>query len=302
MNFAREIVDLAPHAAAPDSLSMQFDRSKQLKPLHDRLAASPAMTADAKYVMYRILAACASRTDRKESGDRKATIEKQRKDLQSIVESNPDKRRRIELYDELTARCSGLENLTTTEANLARLLDEAARDGDVRARAAIVAQDLAQTKPDYSKPQGLTITDEQLHTLQQAIASHDPDAITIAGTALSNSFRDMVVEVGPNHDDLNGIASRQAWLLLACEYGLDCGETSRQVRLACALGGQCQARTVLDLAFYYEVSPYQAQLIDQYRSIFRQAVESNDWSALNFARRPNTSGSRWFFSSSPPTR
>src|SRR5205823_8351249 len=36
---------LASRAAAPDNLSMQFDRSKQLKPLYDRLAASPAMTA-----------------------------------------------------------------------------------------------------------------------------------------------------------------------------------------------------------------------------------------------------------------
>jgi len=282
---------------------MQFDRSKQLKPLYDRLAASPALTADAKYVMYRIVSACASRPDRKDDGDRKKNVETRRKTLQeSIADSNPDKRHRLELYDELTGRCAGLENLTTTEADLARLLDEAARDGDPRARAALVLQQAAKTmltgeqlEQQGAHQQGLTITDDQLRTLQQVIATRDPEAILLAGTALSNSFRDMMIEVGSTHDDLNGIASMQAWRLVACEYGLDCGEDSRQVRLACALAGHCQARTSLDLAFYYEVSPYQAQLIDQYREIFRQAIERNDWSGLQFARRANTSDSRWFF-------
>ena len=292
-------------ALAPESLSLQFDRAKQLKPLHDRLASSPSMTPDAKYVMYRILSACATRTDRKDAPDRRKRVAEQRKDVEILPDSNPDKVRRLELYDQLTSRCAGLENLVTTGDELQRLLDDAALDGDPRAKAAIVAEAIGKTLtppvPDV-KQHGLAITDEQLRTLQQAIASRDPDAIVIAGTALSNSFRDMVVEVGARHDDLNGIAARQAWTLLACEYGLDCGETSRQVQLACALGGQCAARTVPDLAFFYEVSPYQAQLIDQYRDIFRRAIEANDWSGITFARRPNTGGSRWFFSSSPPTR
>jgi hypothetical protein len=295
-------------ALAPESLSLQFDRAKQLKPLYDRLASSPSMTPDAKYVMYRLLSACATRTDRKDGGDRHKRVTEQRKDLEILPDSNPDKARRLELYDQLTGRCAGLENLVTTGDELQRLLDDAALDGDARAKAAIIAQQLAQTMPAPSSPnaaarqQGLTITDDQLGTLQQAIASKDPDAIAIAGTVLSNSFRDMVLEVGPRHDDLNGPASRLAWTLVACEYGLDCGESSRQVQLACAFGGQCAARTVPDLAFFYEVSPYQAQLIDQYRDIFRRAIEANDWSGITFARRPNTSGSRWFFSNSPPTR
>jgi len=293
-------------ALAPESLSLQFDRAKQVKPLYDRLASSPSMTPDAKYVMYRILSACATRTDRKDAPDRRKRVAEQRKDLEILPDSNPDKVRRLELYDQLTSRCAGLENLVTTGDELQRLLDDAALDGDARAKAAIVAEALGKTlappAPNQRGQQGLVITDDQLRTLQQAIASKDPDAIVIAGTALSNSFRDLVLEVGPRHDDLNGPAARQAWTLLACEYGLDCGESSRQVQLACAFGGQCAARTVPDLAFFYEVSPYQAQLIDQYRDIFRQAIEANDWSGITFARRPNTSGSRWFFSNSPPTR
>ncbi len=106
--------------------------------------------------------------------------------------------------------------------------------------------------------------------LRQVLASRDPDAILAAGTILSNTFPNVVLQVGPNHDDVDGRASMAAWQLVACEYGLDCGPDSRAVMNACAWSGQCGAGNVPDLVFYYQATPNQAQLIDQYRQAFRR--------------------------------
>jgi len=43
---------------------------------------------------------------------------------------------------------------------------------------------------------------------------------------------------------------------------------------------------VPDLIYFYETTPNQAQLVEQYRQVFRQAIEANDWSGLTFASRP----------------
>ena len=55
-----------------------------------------------------------------------------------------------------------------------------------------------------------------------------------------------------------------------------------------------------DQVYFYDVTPYEAQLVEQYRQIFRNAAGSNDWSAITFARRPNTAGSRYIFGPTPP--
>jgi hypothetical protein len=109
-----------------------------------------------------------------------------------------------------------------------------------------------------------------------------------------------VPEVGPSHEQLQGRASFEAWQLVACEYGLDCGSNSRQLQRVCVFNGQCAAATVQDQVYYYDVTPYEAQLIEQYRQVFRNAAANNDWSGITFARRPNTSGSRYIFGATPP--
>ena len=128
------------------------------------------------------------------------------------------------------------------------------------------------------------------------MASRDPDAIRAAGTILSNSFNDLAVQVGD--ETVDGMASMQAWRLLACEYGMDCGPGDRQLVSACAFAGHCDATTVADLVYFYEISPSHAQQVDRYMQVFRDAIESENWSQVQFLRGPVAGPGRYMFS--PP--
>lgn len=270
-------------ASAPLTLAREYEQSRNLKAIYDRISPSPA-TAEAKYVLYRILSGCVKKTD-PPPADRPApqTWEQRRKSLEaSLSDANPQKAVRLKAFDEMR-RCQGMEGMTTSKAELDKLLDDAAREGDPRARALQVQREMSGDNPRGTAP----ITDAQLRTLQEAIASRDPAAIAIAGTVMSNTFSDMVVEVGDQQEPLDHRASRDAWLLLACEYGLDCGPNNNDLREACALSGRCGPASMADYLFYFETTPSQAQLVDQYRRAFRQAIDNNDWSGVSFARRPN---------------
>jgi hypothetical protein len=269
--------------SAVPTLGHEYDTARMLKPLYDRLTAPGGpSTPEAKFILYKILATCASRTDRKPDAPPKQSVAERRKALaDNISDSSPDKQKRLQAFDALASRCDGLENLTTTGADLDRLREEAARAGDPGARASQVAHDVFELHTTPETPAGkVPINETQLADLRQVLASHDPDAILAAGTILSNTFPNLVLEVGPNHDEINGAAAMAAWRLLACEYGMDCGPDSRSVMAACAYQGQCGAGNIPDLVFYYQVTPNQAQLIDQYRQAFRSAVEGGDLGQL----------------------
>lgn len=286
----------APAVSTPLTLAREFERASQLKPLYDRVSASPT-TPDAKYVLYRILSGCAKKTDPVPSNaPAPQTLDQRRKTLEtSLSDDNPQKAVRLKAFDDMR-RCDAMEGVTTSKAELDKLLDDAARDGDPRARALQVQREMSGDMPRGGAP----ITDAQLQTLREVIASRDPAAIVIAGTVLSNTFNDMVIEVGNQHEPLDHTASRQAWRLLACEYGLDCSAGNNELRQACAMSGRCGPASIPDYIYYFETTPNQAQLVDQYQQAFRRAIQSNDWNGLTFARRPNQTGSVFRFTVSGP--
>lgn len=298
-------------AAAIDIVSpmaREYEKARNLKPLYDRLKAGGANTPEGKYFLYKILARCASRSDRAPSSSPPRTTADRRKELEAqIPMTSKDRDKRLAAFDQVNAteRCAGLEGLTTTKADLELLLKEAADAGDPKARALMTTNEvMASSKPiapgtSPANSGGPGITDAQYQALRDAIASRDPEAILIAGTTFSNTFRDAVVEVGPDHEELQNRASMEAWRLVACEFGADCGPNSAALQVACAYGGQCAATTVPDQIYYYGVSPYEAQLIDQYRQLFHNAATNNDWSGIDLSRRPNNSSSRYMFNNTP---
>lgn len=281
----------APVVREGNGLSREFERAASLRPLYDQLtSAGGPSTPEARYFLFRILSECARAPA---AGAPAQTRGERRKAFaDAIPDASPDKPRRLARFDELASRCDHLDGLTATEQDLHGMLAEAARAGDPKARAHLVALEILGTAKG---PEGPAITDEQLGTLREALRSGDPSAMVIAGTALSNSFRDLVIEIGPQHDEVDGRAAREAWRILGCEYGLECGPPNRELQAACAHGGLCGATTLADHLFYYHMSPHQAQLIDSYRQQFRRVVESNDWGGIRFSRRPNPNGGRTLF-------
>jgi len=289
-------------AAAIPTLAHDFDTARALKPLYDRLTGPGAPgTAEAKFILYKILATCATRTDRKPDDPPRQPPAERRKSLaDNISDSNPDKQKRLAAFDFLARRCEGFENVSTSTAELDGMREAAARAGDPTAQASQVAHDVFDVHRTPSTPWGTQpINDAQLASLRQVLASRDPDAILAAGTILSNTFPNVVLQVGPNHDELDGAASMAAWRIVACEYGMDCGPDSRSVMAACAYQGQCGAGNVPDLVFYYQATPSQAQLIDQYRQAFRAAIENGDTSQFQADWRAHHPPMTYGFSNYP---
>lgn len=286
-------------AANVSGIGKEFATARGLKPLYDRLAApGAAATADAKYYLYRILSGCATRTDQPEGGRLKSVAD-QRQRLEALIPTtSKDRAKRLAIFEEvMVQRCDGMEKVATTQAELDKLLSDAAAAGDPKARALIAARELT-SRPMTPSPDGVSgpsLSDAQLRVLQEAVASRDPEAIAIAGSALASTYQDVVPEMGPDHEPMQGRAAYEAWELVACEFGLDCGAGSRPLQLACMSMGQCAANTVQDQVYFYGVTPYEAQLIEQYRQIFRNAAANNDWSGITFAHRPNTTGMRFVF-------
>lgn len=286
-NFLRPAAG-ATVTASP--LAREFGNALTLKPVYDRLkGTAEGETPEGQYFLYRILRACASVADRRGNApparqQNAAQLEERRQQIAaSLPEGDPRRAQRLAAFDKATTdQCAGLSGLTVTEAELSQLLKNALAGGDPKARAWQVEQDMWQERRAAGTPgrAGVTMTDAQLASVRDAFSSRDPEAIAIAGRVLANSFRDLTVRIGPDQEPIENRAMMNAALLLACEYGYACGENNARVLNACAFQGHCGVSSLPDYLFYYGASPYDAQLLDRYRSALRQAVDTGNWSGI----------------------
>ncbi|MCM2329051.1 MAG: hypothetical protein NDI88_14300 [Lysobacter sp.] len=260
-----------------------------LKPLYDRIKGSPEEnTPEGQFYLHKILKACATIADRRGGAaarpQRTAQLEERRQQIAAgLPEGNPRREQRLAAFDKVaTDQCEGLGGLTVTEAELSQYLKNALAGGDPKARAWQVEQEMWQERRAASTPgrAGTTLTEAQVATLRESFSSRDAEAIAIAGRVLANSFRDVTVRIGPEQEPIENRAFMNAATLLACEYGYPCGENNPRVLSACAFQGHCGVASLPDYLFYYGASPYDAQLLDRYRTVLRQAVDTGDWSAL----------------------
>ncbi len=281
------------------ALAREFSGSLAWKPIYDRLRATEeGQTPEGQYFLYRMLKACATLADRKGASPARsqntAQLEERRQQIAaSLPEGDPRRAQRLEAFDKATtAQCAGFAGVTTTEAELSQLMRNALAGGDPKARAWQVEQDMWQERRSANTPgrPGATLSEAQVSSLHEAFASRDPEAIVIAGRVLSNSFRDVTVRIGPDQEPIENRVFSNAALLLACEYGYACGDNNPRVLNACAFQGHCGVASLPDYLFYYGSSPYDAQLLDRYRSVLRNAVATGDWSGLvvdRSGRSPN---------------
>jgi hypothetical protein len=283
----------APSPVTASPLARDFGNALAWKAIYERLRNTiEGDTPEGQYFLYRILRACATVADRKGGAQRRpqnaAQLEERRQQIAaSLKEGDPRRVQRLEAFDKATAdQCAGMGGITVTEGELNQLLRNALDGGDPKARAWQVEQEMWQERRSASTPgrAGATLSEGQVASLKESFASRDPEAIAIAGRVLANSFRDLTVRVGPDQEPIENRAFMNAALLLACEYGYACGENNPRVLNACAFQGHCGVASLPDYLFYYGASPYDAQLLDRYRTVLRQAVDSGDWSAVVIER------------------
>lgn len=299
----KQLNPLAPTRTAavpPHTLARDFANATQYKPLYDRLKSTPeGQTPEGEYFLYQILKACATVADRKGAAPAKANtarIEERKQDLiATLPETDPKRVQRLAAFDKLsTDKCQGLEGITVAEADLSSLLKSAVAGGDPKARAFQIEQEMYQAMREARSSgagpggRGLTLSDAQLDTLKSSLASRDPEAMVIAGRVLANSFRDLTIKVGPDQEAIENRVFANAWQLVACEYGYPCSDNNQRVLNACAYQGHCGVANLNDYLFYYGSSPYDSQLLERYRGIVRQAIDTGDWSQINVQRGVRT--------------
>jgi hypothetical protein len=283
---------LKARATAKASLYNELLGTKQYKALYDRLKSSPeGQTAEGQYVLYEILRKCATITERDARRPLVRTNEQKRDDfIASLAPNDPQREKRIAAFDEVAInRCAGMENTTITQAELNKMLANAAAMGDAKAQALAIEQEMWAARR-ASGPQGrwgrdnVTLTDPQIDQLRQIVASRDPGALVTAGRILAGTWHDYGLRIGPEGQAVEQRAFMQAWQLLACDYGYPCGPDNERVLNSCAQQGHCDANSLSDYLFYYGASPHDSQLMAQYREILRNAIETGNWSQLTVVR------------------
>jgi hypothetical protein len=297
-------------AAAPRAtLFNEFLGAKTYKALYEHLKGTPeGETPEGWYVMYEMLRRCATVTERNRQPLVRTTEQKRDEFVAALPGSDPQREKRIAAFDDVAAnRCAGMEGVTITQADLNKMLANAASGGDPKAQALSVEQELWAARRASGREtrwgrDSVTLSDAQVESLRGIVASRDPEAMLIAGRVLSTSWHDFSLRAGPDAQPVEPRAFMQAWQLLACDYGYPCGESNARVLAACAYQGHCNAASLPDYLYYYGASPNDSQLMSQYRELLRGAIESGNWSQLTVARGPRVPGAPIFGFSGSGTR
>jgi hypothetical protein len=209
--------------------------------------------------------------------------------MKTLAPNDPQREKRLAAFEDVSApKCEGID-LTMTQADLKAMLAKAADAGSAEARAMQLGQQIEDGQ--RGRWDQRTLTDAQIDSLKQIAATKDPGAMLEAGRILSNTYHDITVRDGADGPVLEPQALHNAWALVACEYGYPCGPDNTRVEQGCAYRGYCDASNLQDYLFYYAASPHDSQLMNQYESLLRNAVETGDWShftVVRGARPPNS--------------
>ena len=285
-----------PDPNAKPTLFGEFLRAKSYRALYDRLnGTAEGSTSEGKLVMYEILKACTSAGQRTSW---RGSVPGRDFFMASIAATDPQRDRRIAAYESFVVdKCAGLE-LTATTAGLMKLLEEAAAMGDPKARAIAMEQQLLQSRRERTDGQ-VTLSDEQVRTLQSLAGTRDPEAVRAVGRVLSTGWSDYGLRIDGDPAPIEPRPFMNAWLVLACEYGASCGGETPRMQQLCAMQGYCDAEAWPDLLFHYLASPHDAQRTLQYRNVLRAALDTGDWSRLVVVRGADSAAHRVTFAPGP---
>lgn len=288
-----------PSTARLSPVVQEFSTARTFKDLHERLDKSTARTPEENWVLAEMLERCAKiREQKADRGPRWALggEEARKRFIASVSEKDPNRAKRIAAFDEMNHDlCAGVADVEVSQKDIRRLIELGAAGGDPKARAALVQKDLrdAMFGPDGRKPPDPgklpDISEAQIETLKQAVASQDPNALLTAVSVLSMPLANLSLRTGTNELPVDRGALYGAATLTACEFGYPCGADARALVQACAMRGLCGANDYREYLFYYGNSPSTSQLIGEYQVALSRAARGGDWSYFTFHRGPSPS-------------
>jgi len=284
----------APLTASP--VLLEFSRARSFKALHERLSSKADRTPEEDWIVAEILQRCATTAEQKKrrpnAGNRWTLGGEQSREklAASISEKDPNRARRLEAFEKINVdRCETVAGVEVSDKDIRGLLERASAGGDPKARASLIQKDLwafLEARDNRLDAERLpTLSEAQLSTLKDVVASGDPEAVAIAMRAMAFPFANFSLRTGSSELALDATTWWTAAALTACELGYDCGADHRTILDACAIRGQCGAHDLREHYFYYGQSPASSQMVDEYLDGLRRA-RGGDWSYFTIHRGP----------------
>ena len=294
-----------PPAPSRSPLMQEYDSRKGRKAMYDRLSQQATRTAEENYVLAEVMNDC---RDAARMKDMRKTIEEEmsagrNRAMATLSDKDPAKETRIAAWEKMFGRrggtpvCAGFEEMTVSRADIRAAMAKAAEAGDPRARARLVEIDAwaPLLGPDgymfHGRDSKLpSLSDAQLAILRESLASNDPSAIMAVGRLLSSTLADVQIRAGSDERAVDPRAFYDAWSLVACDAGSDCGPQHQSILSGCFAFGNCDARDLREYLFFYDNSPQQSQRVAEYQAQITRAIRTGDWSYFQFHRGPPVMG------------
>lgn len=269
-----------PPAVSP--LLADYLARRDFPVLFNRLAQMPD-NSEALFLRAQILERCARITDASTPSTPAKSAEERRAVF--VARLQPDDRdtpMRIAAYDTVNADpCGELRSIETSRKELADLRIRATEMKD----AAALARDLnCEIYGSIDRANGgrfPEINDSRFERIRTAIASRNPIAVRTGVGMLANTFRNGAFRIGPDGKPVDPNVMSHVANLMACQYGADC---NTEVLRACVNDGKCNVNSYDDYLAYYQLSPNDAQVAEQYRVWLTQMIDSGDFSRLELSR------------------
>ena len=262
---ARGAVPFAPPRPSP--LRDRIRDATDLRALYERMKDEPDGTGEASYRLAEAIFECS------------AFVDVSYDNLSRRLAFNPkalDNPRRQEVLTYMYERCKGFSGNPEAMHEMMQALHK-------RAEAAGHRGEIARTlrhEAGRRDPEGADRTAMALLSIGK-----DPDVVHELAQYLNLRNRRV-----PAYRGVDAATRTNAWGLLECDYGADCGPRSRPVMMTCIALGACDLQRVEDAIL---VQGTQAVIDDavRMRNELARQIEARDWNAVGFAPRfPNPPG------------
>ncbi len=286
------------HAVVPlkSALAREFEQAKQLKQFYERYAANPdAASPELKYFAASAIETCAGRgrgmgssfggPGGGSSGGSGLTDADRAKFKTKLKDNDPANTQRLAAFERVNQICEGFQALNLSSADASKLFREAAAAGNPGARVAVAAEDYREQSRAARGIEERRLSEEQLTSVREGLATGDPFAIQRAGVLLSWGSTQLTERgIGPNNEPFNVRDLAPAWTLAACDRGANCGADAYRVLNGCAQLGACGYDSLETYMQYNELAPNAYANAQQYRSMILDAIQQGRWDWLGIAQ------------------
>ena len=181
----------------------------------------------------------------------------------------PENWTRERAFDRSIRHCVAFDGAPISPVLVLDLLQSAARDGDPRAIArTLLFRDLAESKAG------------SFEVVTRLLATGDAHVIRDVGLFLTRG--ESTLKLGEDRAPVRATTLAVAWELVACDFGLDCGDSKMLANL-CAWQGQCGAFSFDDWLGRYTESAEELADIRRLRMQISRSLLAQDWPALGLS-------------------